>query len=199
MITGNDFYNLLIYNKLEGNKVAESGWNLKELIKKEGEYNIKLRNINPKFLIEMMPELQEIFKSGKVSYILTGVQSGNNRILKLMNRDYKIEDFKDTIITINRDFPEIKLRTQVIVGFPSETEEEYQDTVQLLEQLNFDVVEVFMFNPRSKTKAAKMKNQVPQKVIRRRYVKLYIKTMFDRLDRKKNELKKIREMQTRQF
>lgn len=169
---------------------------LKNLIKKEGNYKIKLRNINPKFLIEMMPELREIFQSGKISYILTGVQSGNNRILRLMNRDYNIEDFKEAILILNREFPEIKIRTQVIVGFPSETKEEFHDTVRLLDEISFDVVDVFMFNPRPNTKAAKMGNQIPKKVAKRRYFKLYMKSMFNELERKKKALKELQDIKT---
>ena len=165
---------------------------LKELINIKGDYKIKLRNINPKFLIEMMPELHKIFQSGKISYILTGMQSGNNRILKLMNRDYKIKDFKDTIKTINSKYPEIKIRTQVIVGYPSETKEEFKDTVRVLDNLTFDAVEVFMFNPRSNTIASKMEKQIPRKVAKRRYFKLYMKTIFNEIERNKKSRISIR-------
>ena len=158
---------------------------LKELIKNKGDYKIRLRNVNPKYLIEMFPEFKEIFKSGKISYILTGVQSGNNRILKLMNRDYDIEEFKNIIGTINKEFPEIKIRTQIIVGFPSETNEEFKDSLRLIEQINFDAVEVFIFNPRSNTKAVKMKEQIPRKIARKRYIKLYMNSIFHELKNKK--------------
>ncbi|KON28644.1 hypothetical protein AC481_00725 [miscellaneous Crenarchaeota group archaeon SMTZ-80] len=165
---------------------------LSELIKSNGDYKIKLRNLNPKFLIEMMPDLRKIFRSGKISYILTGVQSGNNRILKLMNRGYDIEDFKEAILTLNREFPKIQIRTQVIVGFPSETDEEYRDTARLLDELSFDVVDVFMFNPMPNTGAAKLGGQIPRRVIKRRFVKLYLRSMFNGLEKKRRALKELK-------
>ena len=70
---------------------------LKALIKNEGDFNLRLPNINPRFLIEMMPKLQDLFKSGNISYISTAVQSGNNRILELMGRKYTIEEYKEAI------------------------------------------------------------------------------------------------------
>jgi tRNA A37 methylthiotransferase MiaB len=166
---------------------------LKELLLKEGDYQIRLRNIQPRFLIEIMPELQELFKNGKISYISSAVQSGNNRILKLMNRGYRIEDYKDTIRLINKEFPQIQIRTQIMVGFPSETEEEYQDSVRLLDELNFDIVETYLYSPRPNTKAAKIKEQVPRNVAEKRYTNLFLKSIYNEKDRKKNGLEKYKE------
>ena len=151
---------------------------LKKLINKKGEYKISLRNIQPKYLIEMMPQLRNIFKSGKISFLSSSPESGNNRILQLMNRGYRIEDFKEAVKTLNKEFPKIQIRSQVIVGFPTETEEEFQDTVNLVDELHFDFVEIYMFQPRPGTKAAKMKGQVLQKVAKKRYFKLAIKLLF---------------------
>lgn len=162
---------------------------LRELLRKKGDYNIRLRNIQPKFLIEMLPELRETFQSGKIDYIISAAQSGNNRILNLMNRGYRIEDFKNAIRTLNREFPEMKIRTQVMVGFPGETEEEFQDTVWLLDEASFDFVEVYMFQARPGTKAAKMENKIPQKVARRRYRQLFMKSVFNEKGRKRKAVK----------
>ncbi len=152
---------------------------LRELVKIEGDYTIRLRNIQPKFLIEMMPELREILRSGKISYLSSAAQSGNNRILKLMRRGYRIEDYKEAIIILKSQFPELQIRTQIMVGFPSETEEEFQDSLRLLDEIKFDFVEVYPFQARPNTEAATMEDQVPQKVIRRRYHKAYMKSLFN--------------------
>ena len=151
---------------------------LKELIRRKGDYIIRLRNINPKYLIEMMPEFREILKCGKISYLSSPVESGNNRILRLMRRSYKIEDYKQAILTLKREFPQIHIRTQILVGFPSETEDEFQDTLRLLDELSFDFVEVYCFQSRPNTEAARMNNQVPQEVIKRRYYKARMKSIF---------------------
>ena len=161
---------------------------LKELLDRKGDYQIRMRNIQPKFLIEMMPELQGLFESGKISFISTAVQSGNNRILKLMKRKYTIEEYKEAIRIINTEFPHIQIRTQIMVGFPSETEEEYQDSVRLLDELDFDLVEVYLYSPRPNTKAAKIKDQVPKKVAERRYTNLLMKSIFNQRIRKKKAL-----------
>jgi len=151
---------------------------LRELVKKKGDYEIKVRNIQPRHLIEMMPELREIFKYDKIPYVSSAAESGNNRILKIMGRGYRIEDYKQAIRTLNSQFPQMQIRTQIMVGFPSETEDEFQDTLRLLDEVRFDFVEVYAFQARPNTEAAKMKDQVPQKVIRRRYHKAYMKSLF---------------------
>jgi threonylcarbamoyladenosine tRNA methylthiotransferase CDKAL1 len=161
---------------------------LRELLTRGGNYQIRLRNIQPRFLIEMMPDLRDLFKSGKISYIGTAVQSGNNRILKLMNRKYTIEEYKEAIRLINEEFPHIQIRTQIMVGFPSETEEEYQDSVRLLDELSFDIVEVYLYSPRPNTKAAKIKEQVPRKVAEKRHSNLLLKSIFNNKEKKKKGL-----------
>lgn len=144
---------------------------LRELIKRKGDYTIRLRNTHPKFLIKMMPEFQKILRSGKISYLSTAAESGNNRILNLMRRGYRIEDYKEAILTLKSQFQSLQIRTQIMVGFPSETEEEFQDSLRLLDEIDFDFVEVYQFQPRPGTEAAEMKDQVPQKVSRRHTIK----------------------------
>jgi MiaB/RimO family radical SAM methylthiotransferase len=158
---------------------------LRELLKKKGNYKIKIRNVNPRFLVEMLYELREVFPSGKISFLSCSVESGNNRILELMNRGYRIEEFKKAIRTLNSEFPEILIGTQVMVGFPSETEDEFNDTVRLLDEVTFDFVEVYQFQPRPHTKAARMEGQIPPEVARKRGQKLFIKFLFNEKERKK--------------
>jgi MiaB/RimO family radical SAM methylthiotransferase len=162
---------------------------LREMLAREGNYQIRLRNVQPRFLIEMMPELHDLFKTGKISYIGTAVQSGNNRILKLMNRKYTIKQYKEVIRHINKEFPHIQIRTQIMVGFPTETEEEYQDSVRLLDELDFDLVETYLYSPRSNTEAAKIKEQVPRKVAEKRDINLFLKALFNEKERKNSALK----------
>jgi threonylcarbamoyladenosine tRNA methylthiotransferase CDKAL1 len=150
---------------------------LRELTKKEGDYTIRIRNIQPRFLLEMLPELREILRSGKISYLSSAAQSGNNRILGLMRRGYKIEDYKEAILSLKREFPKLQIRTQIMVGFPSETEDEFEDSLRLLDEIDYDFVEVYQFQPRPNTEAAAMKDQVPAKISRRRFHKAYMKAI----------------------
>lgn len=151
---------------------------LTKLLEKDGDYKIKLRNINPKFLITLLPELYEIFKTGKITYLISAAQSGSNRILKLMKRGYYIQDFKSAIVDLKREFPNIQIRTQIMVGFPGETEDDFHDSIQLLDEVKFDFVEVYMYQTRPGTAASKMDNQVPKKVALRRWQKLFNKAIF---------------------
>lgn len=168
---------------------------LHEMVKRKGDYEIKIRNIQPRFLIEMMAGLLEILQSGKIKYISSGVQSGNNRILELMKRGYKIEDYIKAIHTLNREYPEILIRTQLMVAFPGETEKEFQDTIRLLDQVRIDYIEVYKFSPRPNTDAAIMRDQIPTKVARMRYRKLYFKALIlpisSALQRRRSRLAKI--------
>ena len=145
---------------------------LTELVRMSGEYRLDLRNLQPRFLIEMLPKLQEALRSGKICRIISAAQSGNDRILRVMNRGYVLKDLKDVFNRLKGEFPEICLHTQVIVGFPGESEEEFQDTVRLLNEVEFDLVEVYPYRPRSGTKAAEIHEQIPEEVIKKRFLSL---------------------------
>jgi len=147
---------------------------LKALIKNEGDFKLRLPNINPRFLIEMMPELRELFRSGKIEVIGSGVQSANNRLLGLMNRGHRIEDYKETLYILKMEFPALRIRTNIIVGFPTETEEDFQETLGLLNEVDFTFADIHRYSPRSKTKAATMPEQIPHEVIEDRYARMLI-------------------------
>jgi tRNA A37 methylthiotransferase MiaB len=163
------------YGRDRGSNLAHL---LTKLLEKDGDYKIKLRNVNPKFLISMLPEFREIFKTGKIPYLISAAQSGSNKILKLMKRGYNIQDFKRAILLLKTEFPNIQIRTQIMVGFPGETEDDFHDSMQLLDEVKFDFVEVYIYQPRPGTVASKMENQVPEKVARRRWQKLFNKAIF---------------------
>jgi MiaB/RimO family radical SAM methylthiotransferase len=146
----------------------DQGYNLvtllKELTSSNGDYKIKIRNCEPSMLVEMLPALEPVLQSGKISHFTTAAQSGNNRILRLMNRKYRIEDFKQAIKTLNQDFPQMEIVTQIVVGFPTETDEDFQDTLRLLDEVRFDAVGAFAFSPRAGTKAAELDGRVPRRI-----------------------------------
>ena len=161
---------------------------LVELTKEKGDYKIGLRNVNPYYLNEMFEQLRPIFSSGKIWFLSSAVESGSNRILKLMNRRYKVQDFKRCIQILNKEHPNIFLRTQLMVGFPTETEEEFQKTMHLLEEVRFDWIEVYPFSPRRGTPAATMEGQVPDKVKEIRFRQLTLKAMAQRPHKKINQI-----------
>lgn len=150
---------------------------LKEIISIKGKFALKLRNVHPRALIEMLPEFLDVFKSDKITHITTATQHGNNQILRLMKRGYKIEDFKSAIKTLKHASPNLKIRTQLMVGFPGETDSDFNDTLKLIDDIHFDFIEVYYYSPRAKTIAAKMPNQVPKKKAIKRYNTLFLKVL----------------------
>lgn len=144
---------------------------IRELVSIDGKFEIKLRNVHPQFLINHLPELLTLVKTNKITHITTAVQSGNNRILGLMKRAYSIKDCKFAINALKNICPNLKIRIQLIVGFPGETNFEFNDTLRLFDRIKADFVEVYPFSKRNGTLAATMPNQVPEKIInKRRYI-----------------------------
>ena len=173
------------YGRDLGNNLVDL---LVELVKIEGDYKIALRNVNPYYLLEMFEGLKPIFSSGKIWFLLSAVESGSDRILKLMNRKYKLQDFKKIIQIINTEYPSIFLRTQLLVGFPTETDQDFQKTINLLDELKFNWVEVYTFDCRPGTPAAEMEGQVKEKIKKQRFRKLTLKAISQQ------PLKKIRQI-----
>ena len=81
-----------------------------------------------------------------------------------MNRKYTVEEFEKATHLLKEAFPEVALTTDVIVGFPGETNEEFEETYKFLEKINFSKMHVFKFSPRKGTPAAKMDNQIDERI-----------------------------------
>ena len=96
------------------------------------------------------------------------VQSGSNKILKAMNRKYTIESYLEKVNKLKSLVPNIRLTTDIIVGFPGETEEDFIQTCNLVKQVGYDGIFAFMFSPRPGTVAEKMENQIPHEIKNRR-------------------------------
>jgi tRNA-2-methylthio-N6-dimethylallyladenosine synthase len=115
-------------------------------------------------LISALASLNKVCKQ-----INLAVQSGDNEILKVMRRGYTVEDYRQLVARIRSQIPEIALSTDVIVGFPSESEEQFQATVNLLRELRFDGVHVAAYSPRPETIAAReYKDNIPPEVKKER-------------------------------
>ncbi len=112
------------------------------------------------------------------------VQSGNNRILELMKRGYTREQYVSLVNHIKELFPEASITTDIIVGFPTETDEEYLDTKHLVEEIEFDKIFLAKFSPRPGTVAAKMEGQIPEEVKKMRQNELL--SMENSISLKKN-------------
>jgi len=111
-------------------------------------------------------------------FIHLPVQSGNNDILKIMGRRYTVERYKEVYDKIVAKLPDCAFSTDIIVGFPNETEEQFQDTLDLVDYCQFDNVFSFIYSPREGTPAAKMEDNVPREVKEERLQTLMQKTNY---------------------
>ena len=109
------------------------------------------------------------------NYIHLPLQAGSDRILKRMNRTYSQNEFLELVDTIRRYMPDCSISTDIIVGFPNETEEEFQDTLKLLDEAQFDFIYSYVYSPRKGTKSAKMADDLSDDVRgeRLRYLQKY--------------------------
>lgn len=134
---------------------------LKHLTQIPGHYKIRLGMMNPNHVLKFLDSLIEIYQNEKIfKFIHLPLQSGNDEILTAMNRKYTAEDFKTIVKKIKTAIPEITLATDVICGFPGETEKQFDDTLDLIRQTSPAVINISRFWPREKTKAAQMENQI---------------------------------------
>ncbi|MFC1809115.1 radical SAM protein [Candidatus Omnitrophota bacterium] len=144
---------------------------LRKMIQYDSDYEIMLRNFHPIYIIEMWPELLDILKSGKITTICSPVQSGSDQVLKRMRRGHSVSQYSDTIFALKEQCPFLKIRTQMMVGFPGETDDDFCQTESLLKELPFDFVEIYKFQPRLGTDAYDYE-QLPQHVINKRFTRL---------------------------
>ncbi|MFA5106015.1 MAG: tRNA (N(6)-L-threonylcarbamoyladenosine(37)-C(2))-methylthiotransferase [Candidatus Micrarchaeia archaeon] len=134
----------------------------------EGEFHVRLGMGNPEHFAKHLPGLLEAFSHPKMyKFIHIPVQAGSNRVLAAMKRDYTAGGFENTVAAFRSRFPGMTIATDIIVGFPTETDAEFQETLDLIRRVKFDVVNVSKFSPRPFTKAKEMR-QVPKDVIKKR-------------------------------
>ncbi len=100
------------------------------------------------------------------------LQAGSNRILKEMNRGYTAENYLSLVEYMREKIPNIALSTDIIVGFPTETEEEFEETLEMLRRVRYDSLFSFIYSKRKHTKAAEMEGQVPEEVKTARFARL---------------------------
>lgn len=144
---------------------------LREVNKIEGLKRIRFMTSHPKDLSDELIEYMS--KSRKVCHHLhLPMQSGSSRILKIMNRHYDKEKYLGLVEKIRTAVPDISLTTDIIVGFPGETEEDFQETLDVVEKSDFDTAFTFIYSKRSGTPAAKMEDQVPEDVVKDRFDRL---------------------------
>lgn len=144
---------------------------LKEIEKIEGLERIRFMTSHPKDLSDEL--IQVMAESKKIcTHLHLPVQSGSTRILEKMNRRYTKEGYLELVRKIRAAVPDISLTTDIIVGFPGETEEDFQETLNVVRQVRYDSAFTFIYSRRTGTPAAVMKDQVPEDVVKDRFNRL---------------------------
>jgi threonylcarbamoyladenosine tRNA methylthiotransferase CDKAL1 len=140
----------------------DSGTNLAELLMAlcdiEGDFRIRVGMMTPNLAKSILEDLIQVFQSEKIfNFIHLPVQSGDNQVLTRMRRFYSMDDFKDIVNAFRTSFSKFTVATDVICGFPGETEEAFERTLHLIEDVKPDIVNVSKFFARPRTVAAEMR------------------------------------------
>ena len=144
---------------------------LRELIKIDGLKRIRISSIE---ITEINDKFLEVLNSSKVivDHLHIPLQSGSERILKLMNRKYTKDEYKNIIVKIRSIRPNISISTDVIVGFPSESEDDFKECIDFCKEIKFSKIHVFPYSKRDGTVASKMSNQIVNSVKHERSIML---------------------------
>jgi threonylcarbamoyladenosine tRNA methylthiotransferase MtaB len=127
---------------------------------------VRLSSLQPQ---EISPALIKLWKDSRLCpHFHLSLQSGSAGVLKRMNRRYSPEEYQETVKLIRKKVPAVAITTDVIVGFPGETDKEFEESLEFCKRLGFARIHVFSYSPRSGTTAAKMAGQVPDKVKKER-------------------------------
>ncbi len=144
---------------------------LKQVEAVEGIRRIRFMTSHPKDLSDEL--IQAMKESKKICrHLHLPLQSGSSRILKIMNRRYDKEQYLALAKKIRREIPDLSLTTDIIVGFPGETEEDFLETMDVVRQVRFDSAFTFIYSKRTGTPAAAMENQVPEEIVKDRFDRL---------------------------
>lgn len=144
---------------------------LLDIISVRGLRRVRLSSIEPMQLSHRITNIAAGFEMIAPHFHIC-LQSGSDRILKKMRRPYNVARFADVVNGIHRRVPEASIGTDVIVGFPGETERDHQETVEFIESLPFSYLHVFPYSDRSGTPASRMQGKVPSKVKKQRSLDL---------------------------
>ncbi|MCT7399340.1 MULTISPECIES: tRNA (N6-isopentenyl adenosine(37)-C2)-methylthiotransferase MiaB [Eubacterium] len=144
---------------------------LQEIEKIDGLKRVRFMTSHPKDLsdelIDVMAHSKKICKQMHLP-----LQSGSDRLLKIMNRHYDKQHYLEIVDKLRKAIPDIGISTDIIVGFPGETEEDFNETLDVVKKVQYDSAFTFIYSKRSGTPAAEMENQVPQDVVKDRFDRL---------------------------
>ncbi|XP_007020083.2 PREDICTED: threonylcarbamoyladenosine tRNA methylthiotransferase [Theobroma cacao] len=134
----------------------------------DGNTMLRIGMTNPPFILEHLKEIADVLRHPCVySFLHVPVQSGSDAILTAMNREYTVSEFRTVVDTLTELVPGMQIATDIICGFPGETDEDFAQTVNLIKEYKFPQVHISQFYPRPGTPAARMK-KVPSTIVKNR-------------------------------
>ncbi|MCD6385296.1 tRNA (N(6)-L-threonylcarbamoyladenosine(37)-C(2))-methylthiotransferase [Candidatus Sumerlaeota bacterium] len=158
---------------------------LREILSIEGEFRLRLGMTNPEHLLPILDEILSIFTDNRIyKFLHIPLQSGSDRVLKAMNRKYSVGEFLKIIHRVRARFSEFSIATDVIAGFPGETEADFLATLSVLREIRPAVVNRSRFSVRPMTPAARMP-QLPSSVVSERSRRLSV--LVEELSREENQ------------
>jgi len=146
---------------------------LGQICRIEWEFFVRVGMMTPNYTLELLDDLIQVYRDKKIfKFLHLPVQSGDNEVLKNMNRFYSMEDFEEIIYRFREEIPGITIATDVICGFPGESDKAFSKTLKLIEKTQPDIVNVSRFFPRPHTVAEKMEPRVSLQEVSERSKKM---------------------------
>ena len=141
-----------------------------------GSHRIFVHDFNVNWYLQDVEEYNRVFAGnenhGRLRGVMLPVQSGSNRVLKLMKRPYRAEDVVEKLKQVKKDYQALRLGTHIITGFPSETESDVDETIRLLEEIDFDFMTTFVYSEHKQARSSKIDGKVDHEVARRRALRI---------------------------
>ena len=149
---------------------------LNDVCKIEGTESIRFISPHPKDFTDDV--IEAIANNPKIARVVhLPLQAGNSKVLKEMNRKYTKEQYLELVEKMKKRIPDVVFSTDIIVGFPGETDEEFEDTLDVVKKVNYEQVYMFIYSRREGTVADRMENQIPEEIKHKRFDKL--KDLYD--------------------
>jgi tRNA A37 methylthiotransferase MiaB len=136
-----------------------------------GLYRISIANLSPRWLIRYNEDLQKIIKRQKIIRLGVPIQSGSNRILKLMNRFHDTGKILQALLQLKDIFPKLSLHTHIIIGFPTETEEDFYETLSFIKTSNYSAGQVIPYSCKTGSEAEQLEPKITKAMIAKRMKK----------------------------
>lgn len=171
-------------NSYDGGNGYKFAHLLNDVCKIEGIERIRFISPHPKDFTDDV--IEAIANNPKIARVVhLPLQAGNSKVLKEMNRKYTKEQYLELVEKMKKRIPDVVFSTDIIVGFPGETDEEFEDTLDVVKKVNYEQVYMFIYSRREGTVADRMENQIPEEIKHKRFDKL--KDLYDSRVSENNE------------